>query len=258
MAASAPMPLTRLDELLADQALVGLTSEERAELDGLLAGSPEADESGYERAAAAALLALTGFEDEPLPPGLRRLVESGAGRALTPPARARTAAPPHRRRGLGARESLAWAVAAAALAFALLPATPSDPDAGLRERLAADGGTLTFSWTATEDPSAVGATGQVLWNGALQQGVMTFSGLAANDPSESQYQLWIFDAARSEAQPVDGGVFDISTSEGEVVVPIRAKLAVETPTLFAITIERPGGVVVSNRERLPLLAKVGG
>ena len=29
------------------------------------------------------------------------------------------------------------------------------------------------------------------------------------------------------------------------------------PGKFAITIEKPGGVVVSSRERLPLLAKVG-
>jgi hypothetical protein len=54
---------------------------------------------------------------------------------------------------------------------------------------------------------------------------------------------------------LDGGVFDIPTT-GEVIVPINAKLQVREPFMFAITIEKPGGVVVSSRERLPLLAKV--
>ena len=39
-------------------------------------------------------------------------------------------------------------------------------------------------------------------------------------------------------------------------MPIQAKLHVEEVYMFAITIEKPGGVVVSSRERLPLLAKV--
>ena len=50
----------------------------------------------------------------------------------------------------------------------------------------------------------------------------------------------------------------VESGSGEVIVPIRAALPVREATLFAITIERPGGVVVSSRERLPLLAKVGG
>ena len=55
---------------------------------------------------------------------------------------------------------------------------------------------------------------------------------------------------------MDGGVFDVS-ADGEVIVPIDPKLGVVDPTLFAVTIEKPGGVVVSSRERLPLLASVG-
>jgi anti-sigma-K factor RskA len=66
--------------------------------------------------------------------------------------------------------------------------------------------------------------------------------------------LWIFDPERDE-KPIDGGVFDVD-KEGEVLIPIHAKLPVGKPTLFAITVEKPGGVVVSDRSRLPLLAKV--
>ena len=39
-------------------------------------------------------------------------------------------------------------------------------------------------------------------------------------------------------------------------MPIEAKLPVSNAVMFAITVERPGGVVVSDRSRLPLLAKV--
>ena len=38
--------------------------------------------------------------------------------------------------------------------------------------------------------------------------------------------------------------------------PINAKLFVQDDFMFAITMKKPGGVVVSSRERLPLLAKV--
>ena len=83
---------------------------------------------------------------------------------------------------------------------------------------------------------------------------MRFVGLAANDPTVSQYQLWIFDKARDQAYPVDGGVFDVSGS-GEVIVPIDPKIHVDDATLFAVTVERPGGVVVSKRERIVVTAK---
>jgi hypothetical protein len=40
----------------------------------------------------------------------------------------------------------------------------------------------------------------------------------------------------------------------EVVEPIRAAIQVFVPKLFAVTVERPGGVVVSKRERIVLTA----
>ncbi|MEQ8838122.1 MAG: anti-sigma factor, partial [Lacipirellulaceae bacterium] len=82
--------------------------------------------------------------------------------------------------------------------------------------------------------------------------------LAKNDPTKEQYQLWIFDADRNEAHPVDGGVFDIADANADTLIPIDARVPVNEATLFAITVERPGGVVVSSRERLPLLAPVKG
>jgi anti-sigma-K factor RskA len=84
---------------------------------------------------------------------------------------------------------------------------------------------------------------------------MRIRGLAANDPTVEQYQLWIFDAERNADHPIDGGVFDVA-ADGEVVVPMDPRLPVGRATLFAVTVEKPGGVVVSSRERLPLLAAV--
>lgn len=50
-----------------------------------------------------------------------------------------------------------------------------------------------------------------------------------------------------------GRVFDV-TSTGEVIVPITAKLRVGDASLFAVIVERPGGVVVSRREHIIVTA----
>jgi len=134
----------------------------------------------------------------------------------------------------------------------LIEPTPAELLAQLERRPE----TLALPWTSTDDPAAADAGGRVLWNPAEQAGVMRFSGLLPNDPSAWQYQLWIFDAERDERFPVDGGVFDVSP-DGETLVPIRAKLPVGEAVLFAITVEQAGGVVVSSRERIALVAQPG-
>ena len=109
------------------------------------------------------------------------------------------------------------------------------------------------AWTATKDPASRGADGDVVWSAQEQRGYMRMHGLAKNDPTAYQYQLWIFDADRDDKFPVDGGVFDVKGDE--VVVPVTARLPVGKAVLFAVTIEKPGGVVVSKRERIVLTAK---
>jgi hypothetical protein len=166
------------------------------------------------------------------------------------------------------RWSPAWLLAAASLVLALgawlwardriaaigdAGGAVAEARAG-RAALVAASGARTLAWTATADTAARGAAGDVVWSPEEQRGYMRFVGLAANDPAAWQYQLWIFDRDRDQAFPVDGGVFDVS-STGEVIVPIAAKLHVDDATLFAVTIERPGGVVVSKRERIVVTAK---
>jgi hypothetical protein len=131
--------------------------------------------------------------------------------------------------------------------------------------LAEEPGAVTVAWKkASDDPSVIadeadvekpGGLGDVVWSPARQRGFMRFRGLAANDPTVAQYQLWIFDAERDEAYPVDGGVFDVpAQAEGDLIVRIDPRLPISRATAFAITVEQPGGVVVSSRRRLPLLA----
>lgn len=135
------------------------------------------------------------------------------------------------------------------------PPTPQER----RDRLAAEAKDVTrVAWGATNDPASKGATGEVVWSTSRQEGYMSFRALEANDPKAVQYQLWIFDGSRDDRYPVDGGVFDIPAGQTEVVVPISAKVAVSAPTLFAVTVEKPGGVVVSKRERIVVAAKVKG
>ncbi len=70
-----------------------------------------------------------------------------------------------------------------------------------------------------------------------------------NDPTQNQYQVWILDPLKYE-QPVDGGVFDVTQTDKPVIIPINPKLPISKAVAFAITLEQPGGVVVSSQ---PLL-----
>lgn len=125
-----------------------------------------------------------------------------------------------------------------------------------REKLLAQQGVVQRTWQTTQDPAAGGVTGDVVWDPRTQNGYLRFRGLQANNADEQQYQLWIFDGTRDERYPVDGGVFDIPPGQSEVIVPITAKLEIRDPAMFAVTIEKPGGSVVSSRDRIVVLAPV--
>jgi dipeptidyl aminopeptidase/acylaminoacyl peptidase len=131
--------------------------------------------------------------------------------------------------------------------------------ASVRDALRADSvGSRMLAWSSAGDSTGRVATGDVIWNAAKQSGVMRFVGLTPNDTGRWQYQLWIFDRTRDQRYPVDGGVFDIPAGATEVLIPITAKVKVNDATMFAVTVEAPGGVVVSSRERLALIAQAGG
>jgi hypothetical protein len=139
---------------------------------------------------------------------------------------------------------------------AVIPAPEQGADpAADRARLLASGRiVLRRAWRAGNDPTGLLVSGDVVWDPATQTGYMRFVGLRRNEPNAEQYQLWIFDARRDERYPVDGGVFNVSGAASGDVIPIKAKLSVSVPLMFAVTIEHPGGVVVSDRARIAVVA----
>ena len=248
-------------ELLAAKALDDLSRNEVVKLEELAPLFPEIDAEEMARLTASIQLALTPTSTDPLPTDLRERVMADADAMMAPQGTPPIQPQVHR---LGVRESFAWFAATAAALLALLgwlgrpgdvsPLVRATPAEMRRDLMAGKTNYLQVSWNDGKHPFATPVTGDVVWSTPRQEGYMLFNGLPVNNPSQQQYQLWIIDPERDE-EPIDGGVFDV-TSSGTVVVPINPKLGVVDPKAFAITVEKPGGVVVSTQENLPLIAAV--
>ena len=247
----------RLHTLLVQRATEGCSDEEHREIDTLLREFPDVREDDWDLVATRTELELLDLVSEESLDTLETPPTSVREALAREASSRRPAKAPTSRRAV-----LPWLAAAAAVVVALygvtlLPGRALDPAAARAALLERHPDAITLAWTPTEDPAATaGLSGDLVWSGGAQRGFMRFIGLAPNDPSLEQYQLWIFDQTRPEATPVDGGVFDIPVGAEEVVIPIDAKLSVGTPHLFAVTVERPGGVVVSDRSRIAALASV--
>jgi hypothetical protein len=250
----------RLNDLLADRAVQGLSREQQAELDRVLAMAGGDDET-FVLAAAAATLAfeevLGARAQEPLSAELRAKILAGG---LEVAERERTAS--FARRPSRAAIWSGWLAATAALVLAIVAWWPKLSPvranlATLRQSLIdAETDEISSSFKPGPDPEGKATSGDLVWSAHAQNGYLRLAGLPKNDPTKSQYQLWIFDAKQDERYPIDGGVFDVDVATGEVIVPIDARLRVVEPKLFAVTIEKPGGVVVSARERIVALAQL--
>jgi len=169
------------------------------------------------------------------------------------------------------RRALPWIFAAACLGLAVGGWWPRlvDPESAAavaspigqwcaqvaRERMLASSHTVGhWPWAGGEEGSA----GDIVWDNARQRGFLRLQHFVPNDPTRARYQLWIFDAARDDRYPVDGGVFDVPPGRDEVVIPVRATLPVLRPVAFAVTVEASGGAVVSEREKVVAFARAGG
>ena len=127
-----------------------------------------------------------------------------------------------------------------------------------REYLLKTGGAHLGRWGWSHESGVESSVhGEVIWDGARQQGYLTLAGLPPNGETGQQYQLWIFDGTRDDRYPVDGGVFDVPPGDQSVTIPIRPALKVRQPMAFAVTLEPAGGVVVSDRQHLMALARAG-
>lgn len=265
----------RLGELLMQRATGALSAPEADALAQALAMLPPGEVARWERAAAeltAACAASDPAAREPMPAALAdRIISTGERLVSAQERPAISAAAAVRPITSGGSRLVAWSGwMAAAAALVLWLATPRTTAtapiapapvvmssvAMLRDSLlTADSAMTRLDWTATADSSAAGASGDVVWSTRAQRGVMRIAGLQANDRRRWQYQLWIFDRTRDQKYPVDGGVFDVPAGQGEVLIPIDARVPVGDAVMFAVTVEPAGGVVVSTRERIALLAQ---
>ena len=263
----------RRDDLLADLALVGLTAAERAELEQL--GYDQDLLQSLETAAAAIELAIGPVEFPPLPATLRTQIERQASAYFTTIPRSRSRSRRPWLIGLGVMASAASVGLAIWLGVRSLdrgidgaidlqriawqvpqPPPPVEPlrvwDAqARRERV------IALPNAAKLAGEVAPVSGEVVWSDTRQQGYLRFKGLPANNPTRSQYQLWIFDPKRDARYPVDGGVFDVVINlQGEATIPIHPRLRVLDPSAFVVTEEVPGGVVVSDRSKVVATAVV--
>lgn len=278
----------RLLDLLSERAIFALDAAEQQELEGLLEVFPEwrDDDTFSLTAAAISLSALDTSEEMPLSL-LNKIIEDSnqyfAAETAdeTRPEPVLSSVP-----GTGSNiiefkpkrsnwNWLGWATAAAAcVALAIniwLTRVPEGPDisggvppvieagpsmAEMRQRLMDSSADLTkATWTAGNMADMKEIAGDIVWSDAKQAGYMRLKGLPANDGTKEAYQLWIFDETQDPETPIDGGVFNVNAN-GEVIIPIDAKLRAKNPKMFAITVEKPGGVVRSDRKKIAALAKV--
>lgn len=262
MAESGPQkqPDEAMLDLLIKQVTEGLSPEEQRELD-VLDNEIASDYARDLEHAAAAISVAGAAHPEPMPAALRSRIEARlrAAMAAAAPESAIGSASRARRGAAG------WWAAAACLVLALLgwlrspllvhgPGTAPTP-AEQRAALLASPGAEKIELETTAEPAAAGARADVVWDPHSQRGFARFVGLKPNDPSQHQYQIWIFDGDRDQRYPVDGGVFNVPPNAAQVVVPIHAELPVHAAKAFAVTLEKPGGVVVSGREHVLAIGK---
>lgn len=271
----------QLFDLLAKKAIYGLDESEARELASFDGESTELEFRSLEITAAA--ITMAGLEsEEPMPSFLReKILDSGEEFIRSrqpdsvwppPPKETENLAPG----GLGSWFGwTGWAAAAlASIALAVniwstrlqpidvakVPTRVETPRTltsnELREELLrSEANIYKASWGAGNVKELKDISGDIVWSEAKQTGYMRFRGLPVNDRDKTTYQLWIFDKTQDKATPIDGGTFDV-LNDGEVVIPINAKLKALGPEMFAITVEKQGGVVVSKREKVAALAKV--
>jgi hypothetical protein len=134
------------------------------------------------------------------------------------------------------------------------PSIPLSPIDQRDELLQTAPDLVTATW-APGNMKDLHVAGDVVWSDAKQQGYIRLRGLPANDPAATSYQLWIFDKSQDPETPIDGGVFNVNAN-GELIMPIHPTLRAVKPQMFAVTMEKAGGVMRSKREKIAALAKV--
>lgn len=271
----------RLVDLLIQRSTFGVSDSEQQELDQLAASSDNPLETErFEAAAAAFDLSFSTVEE--MPHVLRDRVLISAGEflkeqqllelvkdsepteILTVHRKSAVQDPDSVNSGFGWRGMASVLVTAASLLLVVSGynpfARPGDVELTASQQMEtflenSPTDLVMIDWTPIQSPLA---GGKVIWSDSAQEGYMVFTGMTVNDPTIRQYQLWIFDNDVNQKAPTDGGVFDIQklAIEGlnHIVVPIKTSVPVGRAVQFAVTQEIPGGVDISKRAIIPVLA----
>lgn len=256
-------------DLLCKKAVYGLSEHEEKELAELEKTSGAEDRSQSFELAAAAIGVAELDASEPMPANLRSRILADAEKYFDERSDAeatRVSTYVSETSGRGSMFNwLGWAFAAAAclaLAANIYYTRPQKSDvydvaitpSEMRQRLIDTTPDLVRASWGEGNVNDVSPSGDIVWSDSKQAGYMRLTGLPLNDPSKETYQLWIFDETQDDKTPIDGGTFNVN-AQGEVIVPINAKLQPRNTKMYAITVEKPGGVVVSKREKIVALAK---
>jgi Anti-sigma-K factor rskA len=255
----------RLLELFTEQALHDLSEQQAAELRSLRDVDRTLDPLDFEIAAAAAHQALIEHSAQSMPADVRAQLEStaaawgrGSRRAAKQLRSVKVSEPimdvvQRRQSRLSVAASIGWLAAAACLALAIVGwwprIAPAPSYAKQRQEMMVHvPDRIVIPWNPGPDPTGHNASGDVVWSPSLKKGFIRVRGMAVNDPKREQYQLWVGD--ENQPKPIDCGVFNVADSTSDLILPIHAKLPVTGATLFAVTVERPGGMVEPDLKRL--------
>ena len=256
-------------DLLCKKAVYGLSEQEERELAKLQSEAGIADESQSFGLTAAAIGTVGTDMNAEMPAALRERILADAKEYFHQVDRTPVAIP--------VKESgswfnwLGWAFAAVALIGLGVnlyytdrrpvvvgpPVTPTPEQltpAQKRERMLTNTQDIARGVIGPGEIADLKPVGDVVWSDKEQKGYIRLSGLPKNDPTKETYQIWIVAENQDPKTPVDGGTFDVN-ADGEIIIPIDAKVKVQNPQAFAITIEKPGGVVVSKQDKVAALAK---
>lgn len=292
MNSSYPSDHDRMLELLAEQAISGLTAVEQIELKSLLEANPDFDVATLDRTAAMLDIAASVADIEPLPDHLRdRILARDQSECRADIALPHAAQP---RNEIHWREVVAWMTAAACLLLAVFawsrwptnnpPLVPSPhlpvlagndklprpadddvvrPNAGptvaqLREQLLNSAPDVLHLQLVSDNGGRVAneSGGDIVWSSGWQIGYLRLKGSAGDNPAQPrQYQLWIVGSDVSGNEIINGGIFPVDRSTGELILPIQAGQFVQQPKMFVVSVEPSGG---GNDLTAPLLAKADG
>jgi anti-sigma-K factor RskA len=263
-------------ELLAEQAITGLTAAEMIELKSLLEANPDFDSAALDRTAAMLDIAASADDIKPLPDHLRaRILALDPSESETICSRTHVA---QSRNGIHWREVVAWITAAACLLLAVIawsrwPATsptsgsyldppvlagkntalplPNEDDvvqpnakptiSQLREQLLNSAPDVLLLQLVSDNGGGESG-GDIVWSSGRQIGYLRLKGAAGDNPAQQrQYQVWIVGSDVSGNEIINGGVFAVNRTTGELILPIEADQFVQQPKMFFVSVEPPGG-----------------